>query len=130
MAKPKGAPNPFVVSHASYPGPLGAPAERFPATIWAARSSCSFGTPAGSIATTAGSAARSATSAADRSRNWVRTRTADRSGASFGPSPAASARASAPGVSGHRLHGHAAALRPTLDLVGRAQGGRGTYRGV
>jgi hypothetical protein len=34
------------------------------------------------------------------------------------------------GRSGHRLDGHTAALRPALDLVGRAQGGGGTYRGV
>ena len=110
MAKPKGAPNPFEASHASYPGPLGALPARLPATIWALRSSCSSGTPAGSIATTAGSAASALTSAALRLEELCVHAGHGQVGSDLVSRRArASRRASSPGAARHGLDRHAAA---------------------
>ena len=130
MANPKGAPKPFEASHASYPGPLGALPARLPATIWALRSSCSSGTPAGSMATTAGSAARALTSSALRSRNCVCTLGHRKVGGDLAPGVLRIPAGILTRRARHGLDRHAAAGRTALDLVGGAQRGGRAHRRV
>ena len=130
MAKPKGAPNPFVVSHASYPGPLGAFAGQVPGHDLR----CPLVVKLRHTGRLDRHHRRVGREVGDLGRAQIEElrvhADGGQVGASFAPVAGRLGAGVRAGCSGHRLHGHAAALRPALDLVGRTQGGGGTYRGV
>ena len=130
MAKPNGAPNPFVTSHASYPGPLGALPVRVPGN--------DLGAPLVMELRHAGGL--------DGHNRRVGRELTHLGGAQvqeLGVDPghgevrgdllshvarlAANVRARG---AGHRLHSHAPACCAALDLVAGTQGGRSAHRRV